>query len=120
MEAYIAENIMEITSMFICLVEKGKIELEDKYTKNSTWSLFKTECLKWAEEFKDVYDHSDDYIDSISEFAEEKILKEYGKKKVFYNIDVHFNKMNDEELNNMINKLKLQFPKSEIVGVYES
>ena len=81
----IAENIIEITWVFNDLWNSEKIMKELPFTRESTFASFKEDCVKWAEEFENTYFalENQDYIDNITKFAEEKIIKKYGIKKEF-------------------------------------
>lgn len=117
MDKYIAENIMEITYVFIDLMKKGKLKDEDDYTRESAWNSFKNECVSWAEDFENKYKFDDDdYIDSIFKFAENKILEKYGKDQ-YYTAEVRIKAINVEDAKS---KIKSNFPGCAIMRVIKS
>lgn len=116
MEKYIAENIMEITYVFINLMKEGKLKDEDDYTRESTWNSFKNECELWSNEFEMKYKVDDDYIDSIFKFAESKILEKYGKDQ-YYTAEVRILAKNAEDARS---KIKSNLPGCAIMRVIKS
>ena len=116
MESHIVENIMEITSVFMYLMDKGKLKDENEYTRDSTWNSFKNECTSWAKEFEEKFNIEDDYAYSIFKFAEEKILNKYGKDP-FFIVEFQIQSKTAEDVKNVV---KEKFPECDILSVIMS
>lgn len=83
----IVENVIEITWMFDCLMEQGKIESWGNLVEQLCGSSeIKLIIQNLAEEFERTYHYVDweetdlDYVSEISDFAEKRLIELFGVK----------------------------------------